>query len=40
VKLERAGDGATTAKIKHLQTRLEKSVNPVDVAGHLRAAQV
>jgi histidyl-tRNA synthetase len=40
VKLERPDNGAATARIKHLQTRVEKSVNPADVAGHLRAAQV
>jgi len=40
VKLERSDDGAATAKIKHLQTREEKSVNPADVASHLRAAKV
>jgi histidyl-tRNA synthetase len=40
VKLERAADGAVTAKIKHLQTREEKSVSPADVASQLRAGKV
>ncbi len=40
VKLERADDGAVTVKIKHLQTREERSVNPADVASQLRAAKV
>ena len=40
VKIEWADDGAATAKIRYLQTREERSVNPANVASQLRAAKV
>jgi len=40
VKLETADDGAATAKLKHLQTREEKSVNPADVVSQLRGVKI